>query len=152
MNLLLDANVLLRIAQQRSREHLTAKSAVLALAKASIGLCVVPQVIYEFWVVATRPLEVNGLGMDVVTAEKSIQGIMEEFRLLKDERGVFGHWQSLVVEFAVKGKTAHDARIVAAMQRHGVRHLMTFNKADFTRYSGIHVSTPAEIVAGHLPG
>jgi hypothetical protein len=37
---------------------------------------------------------------------------------------------------------AHDARLVAAMIVHGVTHLLTFNGADFARYSGIRITDP----------
>ncbi len=151
MSILIDTNVLLRVAQVTSQHHAIAKSAVLTLSQLNIALCIVPQVIYEFWVAATRPLNVNGLGMDVTAAERSVQGILQEFSLRKDERGIFGHWQTLVLNHAVQGKAAHDARLVAAMQRHGLTDILTFNNADFARFPTIRVFTPAEVLAGQLP-
>jgi predicted nucleic acid-binding protein len=151
MKLLLDTNILLRLAQTASADHAAAKSAILSLAAAQVELCVVPQVIYEFWVVATRPYAVNGLGMDIVMAEQSVLTIIQDFQLLRDERGIFGHWQTLVVTNSVSGKTAHDARLVAAMQRHGLTNILTFNTEDFVRFPGIHVFAPAEVLAGRLP-
>jgi len=151
MNLLIDTNVMLRLAQVSSPHHVTARSAVVRLAESGLALCIVPQVIYEFWVVATRPLDVNGLGMDVKLAEKSISGMLEEFLLLKDERGVFGHWKSLVIDLEITGKPAHDARLVAAMQRHGLANLLTFNAADFVKFREIHVYTPADVLSGQIP-
>lgn len=151
MRFLVDKNVLLRIAQVASNDHLTAKAAVVALANAGIEFCVVPQVIYEFWVAATRPVDVNGLGMDIATAETSILEIVRIYRLLRDERGVFGNWHSLVVSQAVRGKSAHDARLVAAMQRHGVANLLTFKGSDFSRFSSISVYSPKEVLAGKVP-
>jgi len=134
-----------------SNDHLTAKAAVVALANAGTEFCVVPQVIYEFWVAATRPVDVNGLGMDIATAETSILEIVRIYRLLRDERGVFGNWHALVVSQAVRGKSAHDARLVAALQRHGVANLLTFNGSDFSRFSSISVYSPTELLAGKLP-
>jgi predicted nucleic acid-binding protein len=151
MRLLLDTNVLLRLAQPTSKDHMTAQEAILKLVSARIEICVVPQSIYEYWVVATRPVAVNGLGMDVALAERSILGIQREFELLDDERGVFAHWQELVITRSVLGKTAHDTRLVAATKRHGMRHLLTFNVADFKRYSEIQVISPIEIVNGQMP-
>lgn len=151
MSLLLDTNVLLRLAHTSSRDHATVEAAVLALAEADVELCLVPQVLYEFWVVATRPLEVNGLGMDVAGVERSLQMLLSNFSLRRDERGIFSRWQTLVTTHTVQGKLAHDARLVAAMQRHGVTDLLTFNTADFHRFTGIRVYSPAEILAGHLP-
>lgn len=39
----------------------------------------------------------------------------------------------------MKGKNAHDARLVAAMVRHGLTHILTFNAQDFSRYRGITI-------------
>jgi predicted nucleic acid-binding protein len=111
----------------------------------------VPQVFYEYWVVATRPLENNGLGMDAAVADQAMLRWMSTFRLLLDERGVYNLWRDLVTSNHVKGKTAHDARLVAAMQRHGLTDLLTFNKADFVRFKGIRVYTPAEALSGMIP-
>lgn len=151
MKVLVDTNVLLRIAQLTSPDRPSARSALVALTNVDAELCVVPQVIYEFWVAATRPLSANGLGMDLSMAENSIAGILDDYLLLKDERGVFGHWQSLVITNAVLGKPAHDARLVAAMNRHRIPNILTFNTADFARYASIQVFTPADIIAGRLP-
>ena len=50
----------------------------------------------------------------------------------------------------VKGKNAHDTRLVAAMQRHRVTTLVTFNTPDFARFTGINVFSPADILNGLL--
>jgi len=39
----------------------------------------------------------------------------------------------------VVGKAAHDARLVAAMNRHALSHLLTFNVSDFKRYPAIQI-------------
>jgi predicted nucleic acid-binding protein len=105
-------------------------------------LCVVPQVLYEFWAVATRPLEQNGLGMTPAEADVDILKILQRFRLFRDERGLFDRWRGLVLQLQVRGKNSHDARLVAAMQRHGLGTIVTFNVGDFTRYPGIAVIDP----------
>lgn len=65
---------------------------------------------------------------------------LHHFTLLRDERGVYARWVSIfVVTNCVQGKLAHDARLVAAMERHGLTNLLTFNKSDFARFSGINV-------------
>lgn len=58
--------------------------------------------------------------------------------------------RDLVASNDVRGKTAHDARLVAAMKRHGLIHRVSFNKSDFTRFAGINVFTPAEVLAGSI--
>lgn len=151
MSLLLDTNVLLRLGDQGSPFHGEALAAVEALEAAGQELMIVPQVLYEYWVVATRPTANNGLGMTVETATAAIERWTSTLHLLLDERGIYSHWHALVTTHDVKGKNAHDARLVAAMQRHGLTNLVTFNKADFTRFRSIHVFTPSEILAGQLP-
>ena len=47
----------------------------------------------------------------------------------------------------VVGKSAHDARLVAAMEPHGLTHLLTFNLADFRRYSNIQLLDPAVVIS-----
>jgi predicted nucleic acid-binding protein len=51
----------------------------------------------------------------------------------------------LVIQQRVSGKPAHDARLVAAMQVHGITSILTFDKSDFSRYPGIEVIHPADI-------
>jgi hypothetical protein len=60
-------------------------------------------------------------------------------------------WQRLVVQHDVKGRNAHDARLVAAMNVHGVGHILTFNITDFTRYPGIIVLDPRSYVPSANP-
>jgi predicted nucleic acid-binding protein len=106
---------------------------------------IVPQVVYEFWVVATRPREQNGLGLSIADADAAVEERTGVFRLLLDERGVFIRWKELVRRHEVRGKLAHDARLVAAMQRHGIESILTFNAADFQRFTSIKVITPTDV-------
>lgn len=57
----------------------------------------------------------------------------------------------MVAAHAVSGVRVHDARIVAAMNVHGVGRLVTFNDQDFRRYRGITVMTPAEVIKSYHP-
>jgi len=40
----------------------------------------------------------------------------------------------------------HDARIVAAMMVHGIRHLLTYNGSDFKRYADLVILTPSGVL------
>lgn len=88
--------------------------------------------------------------MPVVDAKAAISQWVTVFRLLLDERGIFGHWRDLVANNAVRGKNTHDARLVAAMKRHGLTDLLSFNKHVFTRFAEINVFKPAEVLVGQL--
>jgi predicted nucleic acid-binding protein len=77
--------------------------------------------------------------MSTADVDKAIEFWLDLFTLFRDERGVFTIWRELAAQHDVKGKGAHDARLVAAMKRHGLEQLLTFNTADFQRYKGIHL-------------
>jgi predicted nucleic acid-binding protein len=142
MLILADTNVLLRLVEENHPQHAIANDSLAAVRLNGHRTVIVPQVVYEFWVVATRPVEVNGLGMRAAEAQFEFDELRPHFKLLLDERTVFDHWYRLVLDHDVNGKQVHDARIVAAMLRHDVSHLLTFNAADFARFSEISVIEP----------
>jgi predicted nucleic acid-binding protein len=148
MRILLDTNVVLRLGDKGHVMHAQAIAAIDWLDASGHECVIVPQVLYEYWVVATRPSENNGLAMTAAKADAAISRWIEVFRLLLDERGVFSYWRDLVATNDVKGKNAHDARLVAAMLRHGLTDLLSFNKTDFARFGAINTFTPAEVIAG----
>lgn len=148
MSVLLDTNIVIRVLQA---SHVDAKSAVEAIRKlreSKQELLIVPQNLYEFWVVATRPKQQNGLGMNVIDAASLQQMCVDQFRLLRDERGIYDRWSEIVQESQTIGKNAHDARLVAAMLKHSIPSLLTFNTQDFQRFSKIRTYSPADILAG----
>jgi hypothetical protein len=55
MKVLLDTNILTRSAEPAHPMHVLARDAVKKLRSEDAKMFIVPQVIYEFWVVATRP-------------------------------------------------------------------------------------------------
>ncbi|MFK7819474.1 MAG: type II toxin-antitoxin system VapC family toxin [Planctomycetaceae bacterium] len=145
MRILLDTNILLRLNDGRTTNS-AAKPAIVTLHKAGHNLCLVPQVIYEFWVVATRPKENNGLGLAPKEVEQILSQWEETLPVLPDEASILPVWKRLVTDLGVKGKTAHDTRIVAAMLHHDVEGLLSFSTTDFSRYKEIAVRTPAEVL------
>ena len=144
MDILLDANVLLRLSQPGHTHEPVAVHAVRTL-KQDNRLVLVPQTIYEYWVVATRPIEANGLGFEISTAVAERDRFLSLFPLLRDERAIFEQWSHLSADHEVKGPKAHDTRYVAAMMRHGLSHILTFNEKDFRRYAGITVLKPESV-------
>lgn len=123
-------------------------NAVQTLRLANEILCLVPQVLYEYWVVATRPVEFNGLGMTAAEVQSDVAMLLSRFRMFRDERAIFERWHELVARHQVIGKGAHDTRLVAAMERHGINQILTFNLVDFSRYSGITTLDPNTVVHG----
>lgn len=145
MSVLLDTNILTRVAQTTHPMHPTAVTAIENLRRQGRSLCVLTQNLYEFYVVATRALPQNGLGMTVGAANAKLDEFAHLFKLLTDTELVYPEWKKLVVTYDTKGKPAHDARIAAAMMVHGVGELLTFNGADFKRYAGIVILDPDSV-------
>lgn len=143
---LADTNVLLRMADLHSTQNFAAGEAVARLLSQNHEIYLVPQVISEFWVVATRPTNVNGLGWSVETVELEVLRLLKELPVLPETPQLFSEWHRLVVQYRVMGKQAHDARLVAIMNEHSVTHILTFNVNNFRAY-GLTVVSPDDVVA-----
>ena len=148
MTVLLDTNVLVRLDHVGSPDRDTARRAIEQLFDDQCGLRTVPQVLYEYWVVVTRPTHSNGLGLSTEDAARMLNDLKELFPPFRDERGILEPWEQLVARHQCQGKVAHDTRIVAAMIRHGLTHLLTFNHKHFARFSEITAISPEDLVTG----
>jgi predicted nucleic acid-binding protein len=128
--ILVDANILLRLGNKSDPEYRRAQRVVFRC-RQSEPLVIVPQSLFEFWAVATRALDVNGLGMDTPRARVWILNFLRMFPLLSEPSELVGTWADLVARYDVKGFRAHDARYVAMMQLHGIQRLLTYNVKHF---------------------
>jgi predicted nucleic acid-binding protein len=145
MSTLLDTNILTRSAQPGHPMHQAAVDAVDVLRRRGEVLHLVPQNFYEFWIVATRPVAQNGLGLTPAQTGNETDQLKKLFVVLEDIPPIFPEWERLVTNYAISGKNAHDARLVAAMHVHSLGQLLTFNDADFRRYNTITVLSPDQV-------
>lgn len=146
MRILVDTNVLIRILEPSSHLHTTAVDSLARLREVGEFLYIAPQNLVEFWAIATRPIDANGLGFDTDSAKAQVDLIKLHFSLLTENESILNKWEQLVVAHQVIGKTVHDARIVAAMLANGLDTILTFNVSDFRRYaSEITIISPSEI-------
>jgi predicted nucleic acid-binding protein len=65
--------------------------------------------------------------------------------LLPEVPAIYPIWEALVTRYQVSGKPAHDARLVAAMQAHGLTAILTFDRSGFSRYAGVEIVHPADV-------
>jgi predicted nucleic acid-binding protein len=144
--MLVDTSVLLRTLQPHHPLYAVADGAIRLLPTQHTELHIVPQNLVELWAVATRPFGENGLGMDVGHATAELERIKGIFTVLPETPAIYPAWEALVRQLLVLGKPSHDARLVAAMQVHGIEDILTSDRRGFTRYAGIKVVTPAEVV------
>lgn len=145
--MLVDTSTLLRTLQPLHPQREIARSAIKALTKQGRELHIAPQNLIELWVVATRPVEQNGLGMAPFAVAAELVRLESMFLLLTETSAIYPIWEALVTQHQVSGKPAHDARLVAAMKAYGLTAILTFDKSGVSRYPGIEVIHPAEVTA-----
>ncbi len=114
MLVLLDANILLYSADPASPFYPDSLRATNELRQRGDTPCIVPQSLYEFWVVATRPPANRGLGLTPAQALAELTSIKRFFPFLPDTPVIYPEWERLIVQHSVLGKN-DDARYVAAM-------------------------------------
>lgn len=145
MEYLADTNIILRLAETAHPMHGIALKAITKLFADGINLCLFPQNLIEFWNVATRPADKNGLAWTAAQTDAEVAVLENTFTVLLDTSAIYSEWRRLVAAHSVLGKQVHDTRIVAAMNVHRVTNLLTFNTADFKRFSGIVLIDPTII-------
>jgi predicted nucleic acid-binding protein len=145
--ILVDTNLLLRIAHSGDRLRPIAADAIQALrSKEQERFGIAPQNLYEMYVVLTRPATANGMGLTASGALEEIASCRAAFELLPETASVYAAWQALVAKYNVQGKRAHDAHLVALMLEHHVSRLLTFNERDFTQFVEIECINPFDVL------
>jgi len=133
---LVDANVLLSATAPLRPLHRAALTVLNDWPNRGLLLAASVQVLREYLVVATRPVEVNGLGLDIADALANVASFRARMRVLVDSEPVWDRLQGLIVTHGCKGKQIHDANIVASALTWGLPRLVTANVGDFNRFAG----------------
>ena len=142
MLILADTNILIRRVNRHDLQHKDARSALRHFSTLEYQVCIVPQNILEFWNVATRPLDKNGLGLMPRHVERIVARFEQLYQILPENPDVYPLWRNLVAKYSVSGLKAYDTRIVASAMVYGVTKILTFNTADYRRYTEIEVLDP----------
>jgi len=143
---LADTNILLRLMKSNDPQFPLVRRAVHVIEGRGDRVCYIPQNLVEFWNASTRPADRNGYGLSPKEADQRVQRIERAFALLPDNERIHPEWRRLVLAHSVSGAQVYDARLVAAMHVHAVTQLLTLNDRDFTRYSGITIVHPQDVV------
>jgi predicted nucleic acid-binding protein len=142
--ILVDTNIWGRIANKRDPLHSVAARALQQVIRQNLQPAIAAQNLYEFWVVATRPVANNGLGWSAARVSAWVDACRRVCTFLPEESKTFDMWLTLVRSHGTQGKSAHDARLVAVMKLCGIASILTFNSSDFARY-GITVVDPRNL-------
>lgn len=134
-----DTNVLLTATDESRPHHTAARRLITESGAAGLHLAVSGQVLREYLVVATRPADANGLGLDTRDAIGNVKAFLRYLRLYEETRATAGRLRQLGLTHDLRGKRFHDANIAATMSVHGIRFLVTGNISDFASFADIEV-------------
>ncbi|OGG51730.1 MAG: hypothetical protein A3F84_23555 [Candidatus Handelsmanbacteria bacterium RIFCSPLOWO2_12_FULL_64_10] len=143
--LFVDTNVLIYATNELSVWYPSATKSLQTARQLGIDLILSPQILREYLAAATR-LSISGSGLSVPKILENFHTFQAEFRLVEDNRLVLKTLGDLLEKISVSGKQIHDANLVATMLTHGIRHLLTHNTGDFTRFSAFITVLPLEVI------
>ncbi len=93
---LLDTNIILRFTNNQFPEYNQVDNAISQILEQGDRCFITSQVVIEFWVVATRPMNVNGLGWTLEATEQAVKLLINQFELLEEIPEIFPIWLNLV--------------------------------------------------------
>ena len=147
MRVLVDTNILLRSAQPNHPQSSQATQSVSRLIRQGDQLFFCSQNIAEFWNVATRPADKNGLGLSHAQVLREVNSIESLLTLLPDIPAIYTAWKAIVRDHQVQGVKVYDARLAALMNVYAIEGILTFNDADFKRSGNITAIHPSSAIA-----
>jgi predicted nucleic acid-binding protein len=141
-----DTNILVYAAIPAFPLHGAALGRLDAFRQAGVELWLSRQIRREYLATLTRPqaftppIAPAALITDIIRFQS-------QFRIAENGPAVTANLLGLLASIPIGGKQVHDANIVATMQAHGLRRLLTHNTADFARFGALIqveplVSTP----------
>jgi predicted nucleic-acid-binding protein len=142
---LLDTNIILRFADTHSSEYEITNNAIFQILLQGGQCFITSQVLIEFWVVATRPVAVNGLGWTPEETEQAVQMLINQFEWLEEIPDIFNLWFRLVTTYKISGKRIYDLRLQAVTLAHKISHILTLNPKDFILVEGVTIIHPNRI-------
>jgi len=135
--LFLDTNVLLIATDESRSSHAEAKMIFQSAPRSGRHFGISGQILREYLVVATRPVDVNGLGLNIDTAVNNIDAIRKRTVFYGDTESVAASLRSLARDHSLAGKRIHDANVAATMLTHNISKLITENRGDFSPFREI---------------
>ena len=138
-NCFLDTNILLTATDESRENHISAKNLISSFGKSGRMGSISGQVAREYLVVATRPLRVNGFGLQTSDALRNLDYFLSFLGILDETTDTAIQLRKLAEKYNLNGKRIHDANIVATMMTHGIKQLITENPADFSCFTEIQL-------------
>ena len=130
----IDTNVLVYANQQNSQHHEKARSLLASAERDGAVLWISRQVLREYLASVTR-VQGSEPALPTAVALERVRFFAIRFNVAEDGPNVFHELTELLAQVPTGGRQVHDANLVATMLAHGLTRLLTFNVADFRRFS-----------------
>ena len=135
--LFLDTNILLTATDEARQHYQLARDLISEHHRSGLHLGFSGQIIREYMVVATRPLQANGLGLNPNDTIHNVDEFRKRLLFFPETEEVSNELRVLMIKFRLSGARIHDANVVATMSAHGVSKLITDNTGDFSTFSTV---------------
>ncbi len=145
--LFVDTNVLLSATDESRPQHRDACRLIVESGARGRHLAASGQILREYLVVATRPVEMNGLGLAVADAIANLHQFLRHLHSYDETEAVARRLRDLALDHGLRGKRIHDANVAATMATHGIRTLVTENADDFSTFDEIETVRIADLGA-----
>lgn len=139
----LDTNILLTASDQGRSAHAECLETLHQALEGRRTLHASGQIFREYLVVATRPVANNGLGLSPAQAFANVEAFRRCVQLLPETEAVARRLHQFVQRHRLRGKRIQDANVVATLQEHGLRGLLTQNPSDFEAFPDLEIETPS---------
>lgn len=142
---LVDTNVLLEATDEGRPLHERAVELFRVAPARGLDLFLATQNLREYLVVATRPLENNGLGMPMADALENLSRFRQRAAVVGETVPASERFLRWAARFGLSGKHLHDLQILATSAAAGMDGLITANPRDFPDTGEIEVISLAEL-------
>ena len=131
-----DTNILVYANTATAPLRLEAQAALQSYSAAAAGLWISRQILREYLATLSR-IQSFSVPVPATTLTADVIRFQSQFRIAEDGPTVTSNLLTLLRSIPIGGKQVHDANIVATMQAHGLRRLLTHNTADFARFGSL---------------
>lgn len=145
LKIALDTNILLDATDEGRTWHAKALSTFKELPLQGADLYLATQVVREYLVVATRPVENNGLGLSVKDAVGNVGQFQKRASLIPETTKASDLMVQWALKFGSAGKKLHDLQLLATVRQAGLHMLLTSNPGDFPRGTEILICSLPEL-------
>jgi predicted nucleic acid-binding protein len=136
----IDTNVLIYSTVAECPWHCEAREWLATLQIQGWELCVTTQILREYLVILTRGT-VFEVQFTTEQALQEVEAILPTITVLDESELAAVKLRDLVRRYNIRGRSIHDANVVAVMITHGLERLVTYNPDDFQRYREITLET-----------